>query len=408
MKAVIIAVGDELTSGRVVDTNGAYLAEQLGCFGIEVCEHRTLGDNRDEIASAIRAAAKSAQVILLSGGLGPTADDVTRHGLADATESELVIDPQCMADIEDFFHHRGRKMADANRVQAMIPSGAQPLHNSVGTAPGLAAKVGDAIVFAMPGVPHEMKRMFAEQVASRLPKGRGVMLTKKIHTFGMGESDLSGVIGDLVAQPEDIAIGTTVSEGLVTIGITTRAADTAACLRRISPISAEMRRRLGNLVVGEDSQTMASVVGSLLGRAGQTLATAESCTGGLVGKMITSVSGASEYYLGGIVAYSNEVKRDVLGVSDGILAEHGAVSEQAAAAMACGCRRGHGSDWALSLTGIAGPTGESPEKPVGLVYVGVCGPDGTEVHRHIFPGDRGHIRRRAAMAALNYLRLSLM
>lgn len=408
MKAVIIAVGDELISGRVVDTNSAYLGEQLGCFGIEVCEHRTVGDRREEIASAIRAAAKSAQVILLSGGLGPTADDVTRHGLADATESELVIDPQCMADIEVFFHQRGRNMADANRVQAMIPSGAEPLHNSVGTAPGLAAKVGDAMVFAMPGVPYEMKQMFAEQVAPRLPKGRGVILTKKIHTFGMGESDLSGVIGDVVAQPQDITIGTTVSEGLVTIGITTRGADTSGCLRRISPISAEIRRRLGDLVVGEDSQTMAAVVGNLLGRAGQTLATAESCTGGLLGKMITSVSGASEYYLGGVVAYSNDVKRDILGVSGKILDEHGAVSEQTAAAMAVACRRGHGSDWALSLTGIAGPAGGSAEKPVGLVYVGVCGADGTEVHRHVFPGNRGRIRRRAALAAMNHLRLSLM
>ena len=408
MRAVIIAIGDELTSGRIVDTNSAYLGQQLGCFGIEVCEHRTVGDRRDEIASTIRAAAKSAQVILLTGGLGPTDDDVTRQALADATESELVIDPQCMADLETFFQQLGRKMADANRVQAMIPSGAEALHNSVGTAPGLAAKVGDAMVFAMPGVPHEMKQMFADQVGPRLPKGRGVILTKKIHTFAVGESNLSGVIGDLVAQPQDITIGTTVSEGLVTIGITARGADTSACLRRISPISAEIRRRLGNLVVSEDDETMASVVGNLLGRARQTLSTAESCTGGLVGKMITSVSGASEYYLGGIVAYSNEAKRDILGVSATILAEHGAVSEQTAAAMALACRRRHGSDWALSLTGIAGPAGGTPEKPVGLVYVGLCGPDGTEVHRHVFPGNRGRIRRRAALAALNHLRLSLL
>lgn len=408
MKAVVIAVGDELTSGRAIDTNSPYLGEQLGRFGIEVCEQRTVGDRRNRIAAAIRAAAKCAEVVLLSGGLGPTDDDVTRQGLADAMESKLVIDPRCLADIEAFFHERGRDVTDASRTQAMIPAGAEALHNPAGTAPGLAARVGDAMVFIMPGVPHEMKRMFAEQVAPRLPKGRGVILIKKIHTFGIGESDLSGVIADLVGKAGDVAIGTTVSAGLVTIAISARGAGDSACLRRISPISDEMRRRLGKLVIGEDGQTMASVVGDLLRRAGQTLATAESCTGGLVGEMITAVSGASEYYLGGVVAYCNEVKRDVLRVSGRILEEHGAVSEQTAAAMAEGCRRGFGSDRALSLTGIAGPAGGSEEKPVGLVYIGLCGPEGTEVRRHVFPGSRGDIRRRAALAALNHLRLALM
>jgi len=408
MKAIIIAVGDELTSGQTVDTNSAYLGEQLGRFGIEVCEHRTVGDRRLAIASAVRAAARSAEIVLLTGGLGPTPDDLTRQGLADAMESELVVDRQSLAEIEEFFRRRGRKMADVNGVQAMIPAGAEALANRAGTAPGIAGKLAGALVFAMPGVPHEMKRMFADQVAPRLPKGRRAILLKKIHTFGMGESDLSGVIADLTPQGPDVTIGTTVAAGLVTIAITARGADASACLSRTSLIGALIRRRLGKLIVGEDSQTMASVVGDLLRRAGQTLATAESCTGGLAGKMITAVSGASEYYLGGVVAYSNEAKRQFLGIPQRLLDEQGAVSEQVAAALAGGCRERFGSDWALSLTGIAGPAGGSQEKPVGLVYIGLSGPDGTDVHRHIFPAARLHIRRRAAMAALNYLRLALM
>ncbi len=408
MKAVVIAIGDELTSGRTLDTNSAYLGEQLGRLGIEVCEHRTVRDERACIADAIRAAAESAQVVLITGGLGPTDDDVTRQGLADAMEAELAVDAQCMADIEAFFHGHGRDVTDASRTQAMIPAGAEPLRNLAGTAPGMAAKVGSALVFVMPGVPHEMNRMFAEQVAPRLPKGTGAILTRRIHIFAMGESDLTGVISDLVAQTEDVAIGTTVAAGLVTIALTTRGPDAPACSRRVSPISNEIRRRLGKLVVGEDSQTMASVVGDQLRGREQTLATAESCTGGLVGKMITAVSGASDYYLGGVVAYSDQVKQETLGVSRGILNEHGAVSEETATAMADACRHRLGSDWAVSLTGIAGPTGGSEDKPLGLVYIGLCGPGGTEVRRHLFSGDREQIRLRAAMAALNHLRLALM
>ena len=408
MKAVVIAIGNELTSGRTVDTNSAYLAEQLGRLGIDVCEQRTVGDDRGQIAAAIRAATESANIVLTSGGLGPTDDDVTREGLADAMGAELAVDAHCMADIEAFFRGRGRDVTDASRRQAMIPAGAEALRNPAGTAPGMAAKVGDALVFVMPGVPHEMKRMFHEQVAPRLPRGQATILTRKIHIFGMGESDLTGVIADLVARADDVAIGTTVAAGLVTITLTTRGPDASACGRRFSPISDEILSRLGKLVVGEDSQTMASVVGDLLRAAGQTLATAESCTGGLVGKMITDVGGASDYYLGGVVAYSDEAKQEMLGVSRTILDEHGAVSEETAAAMADACRQRFGSDWAVSLTGIAGPTGGSEEKPIGLAYIGVCGPGGTEVHRHLLGGDRELIRRRAAMEALNHVRLALM
>jgi len=408
MKAVIIAIGDELTCGNVVDTNSAYLADQLAQRGIETIAHMTVGDCSGDVARAIRAAADRAELVLVTGGLGPTADDVTRQGLAEAIGVDLRLDRRCLAEIEEFFRGRGRKMVSANRSQAMIPAGAQALANRQGTAPGIAAKVAGGDVFVMPGVPHEMRDMFDKAVAARLPQAPGVILQHVVHTFGKGESDVSGLVGDLMVRTGPLTVGTTVSAGLVSIRITARAADGGQARRMIDQTVAQLRERLGGVVVGEGDQTHASVVGEMLRRAGQTLATAESCTGGLVGQMITAAPGAGDYYLGGVVAYANEVKVNQLGVSGEAVEAEGAVSEPVARAMADGCRERFGSDWAVALTGIAGPDGGTADKPVGLVYIALCGPAGSQVHRHVFGGNRPVVRRRAALAALNHLRLALI
>jgi len=407
MNAIILSVGEELTSGATVDTNSAYLARKLAEKGIRTIQHATVGDDRAAIAAAIRRSAESAEIVLVTGGLGPTEDDLTRHGLADAMGSELLLDVKCLHRLEEFFRQRGREMVPANRVQAMVPRGAEPLDNRAGTAPGLAAKVKGSLVFITPGVPWEMKIMYEEVIAPRLPATAGAIAGRIVHSFGGGESDVGAKIADLMRRDGNPLVGTTVSGGMVSIRILARA-ENAEQARAMADASAdEVRRRLGTLVFGENEDTMASVLGELLRAEKQTLATAESCTGGMVGEMITAVPGSSDYYLGGVVAYHNRVKEEQLGVPADLLAAHGAVSEEVARAMAEGCRKHFASDWAISVTGVAGPGGGTPEKPVGLTYIGLAGADGTEVLRSAFATSREMIRTRSALLGMNMLRLKL-
>jgi len=408
MKANILSVGGELVAGQTVDTNSAYLARRLGERGIEAAEHCTVGDDLAEIIAAISRLARDADVLIITGGLGPTEDDLTRRALADATGSQLLLNERRLAVLEEFFRSRGRQMAENNRRQAMIPAGAEPLENPVGTACGIAARLGRCRIFAVPGVPREMRQMFADQVAPRLPHCPRVILHRWIHTFGLGESDVGAKIADLMALRSGSKVGTVVEAGVVSVRITVNAADRTEVERRAGRLTDEIKRRLGSLVFGQDGETMASAVGSLLRDRRATLAAAESCTGGMLGEMITGVPGSSDYFLGGIVAYADQAKLALLAVPGRLLATRGAVSEQVAAAMATGCRRRFESDYALSVTGIAGPGGGSEEKPVGLVFTGLARPDGIEVQRHLLTGDRQVVRTRAALSALNSLRLRLM
>ena len=408
MNAIIISIGNELTTGQTVDTNSAYLAAGLAEHGIAANEHWTIADDRGAISAAFRRAAEAADVVLVTGGLGPTQDDLTRQGLADAMGSSLVLDEKCLARIEEFFRRRNRPMNEANRVQAMIPAGAMPLENRLGTAPGLAARLGKANIFVTPGVPWEMKWIFENRIAPQLPPGQGVIVHRIIHTFGLGESDVGAMIADLMRRGANPLVGTTVAAGMVSIRIISEAKDRDIARRQAGDVIQELKRRLGDLVVGEEDQTMASVVGEMLRHRKQTVATAESCTGGMVGQTLTSIAGASDYYLGGVVAYANQAKAGLLDVPRELIALHGAVSEPVARAMAEGCRKHFASDWAISVTGIAGPGGGSEQKPIGLVYVGLAGPSGTQSHRHILPGTRDIVRLRATLTALDHLRLELM
>jgi nicotinamide-nucleotide amidase len=408
MNAIIISIGEELTTGQTVNTNSAYLARRLAERGIRTLEHCTVSDERAPVAAAIARAAESAEIVLVSGGLGPTEDDLTRHALADVLGTELLLDPKRLAHLEEWFRARGRAMADSNRVQAMVPRGAEAIDNRMGTAPGLAAVVKSAKVFIMPGVPSEMKVMYDEQIAPLLGEGAGAIAFKIVHTYGAGESDLGARIADLMRRGANPLVGTTVAAGLVSVRIEAHDRVPARAREMAAEMAAEVRRRLGELVVGEDEETLASVVGALLRKAGATLATAESCTGGMIGEMITGVSGSSEYYLGGVIAYDNRVKQELLGVGEAMLREHGAVSEPVAAAMAEGCRKRFASDWAIGVTGVAGPTGGTADKPVGLVYVALAGKGGTEVIRSQFPGTRDVIRVRASLMGLNMLRRKLL
>jgi len=407
MSAIVLAVGDELTAGQTVDTNSAYLSRRLRELGIATSAHVTVGDDRAAVAAALGDAAGRAELVIVTGGLGPTADDITRDGLADAMGVALAPHEPSLRRIEEFFRLRGRQMVAANRVQAMLPGGAEAMDNCCGTAPGIAARLGGAAVFVLPGVPHEMREMFERHVAPRLPAAPGTIACRTLHAFGAGESDIGAKIADLMRRGANPAVGTTVCAGVISVRIAARAADAAEAARLADAAAAEVRRRLGELLFAQDDDTLAAAAGTLLRARGQTLATAESCTGGAIGELVTAVAGASDYYLGGVVSYANAAKRDLLGVSEELLVENGAVSEPVAAAMAEGCRRRFGADWALAVTGIAGPAGGSAEKPVGLVYIALSGAEGTQVQRHVFPGDRATVRSRSAMAALNMLRLAL-
>jgi len=406
MQAVIIAVGDELTSGATLDTNSAELAGRLTELGIAVRRHVTVGDDAKPIAEAVRSAAAEADVVLVTGGLGPTVDDRSRQGLAEAMGVELVEDPRQVERIAAFFTALGREMKPSNRTQALIPAGAEAIDNDWGTAPGIAARIGAARVYVLPGPPHEMRAVFAARVEPLLA-GDGRFVRRLIQTFGAGESDVGERIADLMDRRANPTVGTTVRDGVITVRVTARAPDADTAARAAETTVAEIRRRLGDLVFGEDDQTLGGVVGEALRRAAGTVAVAESCTGGLLGKLITDPPGASEWFVGGTIAYANEAKIGQVGVPADAIAAAGAVSEPVAQALAEGARQRFGADWGIGITGIAGPSGGTPEKPVGLVYIAVASRAACDVHRHTFIGTRDRIRNRAAMTALNLLRLAL-
>lgn len=409
--AEIISIGAELAIGQTVDTNAAWLAQRVAALGIDCRRHVTVGDVQADIVEAIQAAARHADVVLITGGLGPTADDLTRFALADCLGCDLQFDAVSFAQIEDYFRRRNRPMHEANRIQAMIPRAATAIENSRGTAPGLAATLGRVQVFCMPGVPAEMKPMFDRHVEPRLPRAGGgeVILQHVLHTFGMPESELGDRIADLMRRGRNPAVGTGAADLTISVRINARGRSAEEARARMDADAAEVRRRLGRVVFGEGGQSLADAAARLLIERRATVSTVESCTGGLLAKRLTDVPGSSAYFIQGLVTYSNEAKSRLAGVPPEIIAAHGSVSEPVARAMAENGRRLAGTDYTLAVTGIAGPTGGSPAKPVGLVYVALSGADDTTV-RELHFGEtltRGEIRDRAAKVALNWLRLRL-
>jgi nicotinamide-nucleotide amidase len=409
--AVVIAIGTELTLGQTVDTNSARLAQWLAGLGIRAAWHVTVPDELAPIRAALAEAARRADVILVTGGLGPTDDDLTRQALADEAGAPLESDPESVAHIRAFFAALKRPMPERNLVQALIPRGGRAISNPVGTAPGLYVELHGTPCYVLPGVPAEMERMFQQEVAPRLRAAVGgrVLLQRRLHCFGLGESVIGERIADLMQRGRNPEVGTTAELGIIGVRInaTADAAPQAAAL--LDEAERTIRARLGDVVFGRDKQTLSSVVGQLLTARGATLSTAESCTGGLLGKLLTDVPGSSTYYLGGLITYANAVKSGLAGVPAADIERHGAVSEPVAVALAAGCHQRLGSDFALSITGIAGPAGGSTEKPVGLVYVGLATP--TDVSARALQlgawSSRRMIRARAAYAALDWLRLHL-
>jgi nicotinamide-nucleotide amidase len=411
MDAIIISVGNELTLGQTVDTNTAWLSQQLAEVGVHVVMHGTVADDIGPLEREIRRACELADVVLVTGGLGPTADDLTREALAAVMGTGLELNERCLAQINDFFAQRGRPMPQANVVQAMFPIGSAPIENTCGTAPGIRVQHGQATIFAVPGVPREMRVMYNRDILPWLrPRTAGaVILARTIQTFGAGESDVGERIRDLMQRGRNPTVGTTAGQGIIGVRIHASGAARVEAEILLEQTTAEVKARLGSLVFGQDGETLSGVVVRDLIARGQTLSTAESCTGGLIAKRITDVPGSSACFLEGFITYSNAAKTRLLGVPAELIATQGAVSRQVAETMAVNCRHRSGSGFALSVTGIAGPTGGSPEKPVGLVFVGLASAKGCEI-RELRLGTgltREEIRDRTCKAALNLLRLEL-
>ena len=403
MTAEILSIGNELTLGVTVDTNSAWISQQLAAIGIPVTRHVGVGDGREAIAVAMKEAAGRADLLIVSGGLGPTADDLTRAAMADAMGSELIKDEAALRTIQRFFDRIGREMGERNMSQAYVPAGAEMIDNTCGTAPGLQGKIGRCRIFVVPGVPREMREMMTLSVLPQLTGDGGVIRQRVLYCYGTGESNIGEKIIDLMAEGSNPAIGTTARNGVIGVRITaTGGEDEIAAI--LDDAEREIRNRLGELVFGVDNDDIAVAVAALLVKHHKTIAVAESCTAGLIASMLGSVPGISAHLLEGVVTYSNAAKTRLLGVPAEMIEAHGAVSEQVARAMAEGCRRRSGADIAVSVTGIAGPTGGTAEKPVGLTYIALADAEGSEVHRYIFPGTRNIVRDRAAKTALNRLR----
>lgn len=419
--AAVIAVGDELALGQTLDTNSRWTAERLSAAGLSIIEHVTVPDERRAIAAALLRLSGAADLIVVTGGLGPTLDDLTRPALADAMGDELVEDAIAMAQIESYFTGSGREMPAINRVQARRPSRAFSLPNLVGTAPGLAGTIGadgrSCEVFCLPGPPVEMRPMFESQVIPRLRPAPGrTIRTRTLACFGIGESDLATRLGPLMDRARMPLVGTTASGGVVTCRLRYEGelppADAEALL---DETEAAIRRLAGAYIFGVNSPGLAHEVVALLRASGDTLGVVESCTGGLLGAMVTDVPGASAVFQAGLVTYSNHAKITLADVPGALLGQGGpgAVSPETAAAMALGGLRVLGVSHCLAVTGIAGPDGGTPGKPVGAVYVSCAsrslrGGPAIDTRGFRMMGDRAAIRDWSAKSALAMLRLALV
>lgn len=407
LNAEIICVGSELLLGQIVDTNATFLAGKLAELGIDLYYESTVGDNLTRLLAVLKQAWERADLLILSGGLGPTMDDLTREGIAMLLEEELVTDPVSQSRIEDYFRQRGNPMTGNNLRQALRPVSAIPLPNPLGTAPGLWVEKAGKILVALPGVPLEMKYLMEKEVLPRLQRMIPVpesacLLSKVLKVVGLGESAVEERIMDLLTAQQNPTIAPLAKRGEVLLRITAKADRREKAESLIGKVEDEIRQRLSGYVFGSD-QELEEVVGRILTEKGLTLGIAESCTGGLISHRITEVPGSSVYYVGGITAYSNTWKTKLLGVKEELIQEYGAVSPQVAAAMAEGLRKQYGVDLGLSSTGIAGPGGGTQQKPVGLVYLGLASPDGTTTKEMKFLWNRSENKVAAAQAALTLL-----
>ncbi|MCE5184733.1 MAG: competence/damage-inducible protein A [Planctomycetaceae bacterium] len=410
MNACIVCIGNELLSGYTADTNSRWLCEQLLGIGIPVKGVWLVPDDHQRIVQSLKQAEQHGQIILVTGGMGPTDDDITRPAVADFLNVPLEFKQELLDQFHTFFARMGRPMAEKNRVQAWIPKGCEILENPRGTAAGFWRQTQDLRVAVLPGVPAEMMYMFETQVLPRIQTSQAdsIVQNAKVRCFGLGESDLAQRLGNLMQRGRNPLINTTCGAGEVILHISAMARDQADAAALIEKDKVLLRELLGDYIYGYEEETLASVVGGLLRQRRKKIAVAESCTGGLLCKMLTDCPGSSDYLLCGWITYSNSSKIVQLGVPEQTLSEYGAVSEQTARAMALGAAQKSGANVVLGVTGIAGPGGATDQKPVGLVYISVFYDGRCSVHEYRFPvANRTGIRQRAALTALNLARMQL-
>ncbi len=406
MKAEILTIGDELLRGEIVDSNKSFLSDRLLNLDVETRHHTSVRDDPEDMVDAFHRAAERSDVILVSGGLGPTRDDLTSEVLAQAFGLERVLDEPALETIRAFFRSVGREMSENNAKQAYFPAGAEVLPNPIGTAPGFCLEARGSLFFCMPGVPRELYRMMDEQVLPRVARrsgGGSVVRARLLRTFGLGESTLDDELKD-IAVGGDVTLGFRTSFPDNYLRPVARGATAEEAEAKLGRVCDTIRERLGPLVYGEGEETLALVVGRLLRKQGRSIAVAESCTGGLVAGALTDVAGASDYFLAGVVAYANRAKVAALGVPEALIEAHGAVSDPVVRAMAEGVRERFGADYGLATTGISGPDGGTADKPVGLVHVALARSEGTHSEHFVFPLDRSRHRLLTTQVALDWVR----
>lgn len=409
MDAEIIAAGSELLTPARVDTNSLYLTERLNALGVEVVFKCVVGDDRARLSEAVRLASGRSEIVLVSGGLGPTEDDVTREAAAAALGRQLVFHEEIASHIEARFRRAGRRMAEINRRQAYVIDGAAVLPNPNGTAPGQWVDTEGGVVVLLPGPPAELKPMFENECMPRLKRlvPPLVIRTRCYRVSGMPESDLDQLISPVYKSYENPVTTILAAPGDIQVHLRARSESASEAEALLDEVGGRIEELLGDRIYSRTGESLEQVVGDALRRRGETVAVAESCTGGLLGERLTSAPGSSDYFAGGFLVYNDGMKAALLDVPPSLLAEHSSVSAQAAEAMAEGARRRAATTWALSVTGVAGPEGGSEATPVGTVFIGLAGPDGVMSLKSRFLGDRSRVRAMAAQTALDLLRKKL-
>ena len=411
MKAEIITIGDEILIGQIIDTNSAWIANELNLIGIDVCRMISIADQADEIIRAVDDSFQRVDVIVMTGGLGPTSDDKTKQVLCDYFQTHLLFDEEAYKDVEKFFSDRNLEVNEFNRQQAMLPENAINFPNPMGTARGMWFTKDGKHLFSVPGVPYEMKAIMQQAVVPELKKLSGLQFIfhKTIMTTGIGEAFLAEKIHTWETElPSFIKLAYLPSPGLVRLRLSAKGSHPEIVQNAVMQKVEELEKIIPEYIYGFDDEPLEKVVGDILKQKEKTLCTAESCTGGYISHLITSIPGSSDYFKGGVVAYSNEIKAEILQVDENLLKEYGAVSQQVVEAMAINARRLLQSDFSIAVSGIAGPDGGTPQKPVGYVWIAVADAQTCKSEVFHFGNQRMQNIQRTALSALNLIRLMLI
>ncbi len=403
----IVSTGTELLLGQITNTNTPFLSKGLNELGFDVLYHSTVGDNKVRMAQVFTNALERSDIIITSGGLGPTQGDITKEVTAELLHRPLFLDEDSVNDIRDFFAKRNLRMSESNLRQGMFPEGAIIIKNECGTAPGVIIEHGNKTIIHLPGPPYELEWMFKHSIVPYLEKRfpeQGVIVSKILHTYGIGESALEERIKPFILAQSNPTIALLVKQGEVIIRLTARGSTQSEAEDLILGLEKQLRQQVADFIWGIDSDTIEANIGEILTKKQLTIALAESCTGGLITSRITDISGSSNYLMGSIVCYSNKVKTDFIGVPSQIIDDYGAVSHQTASLLAAGIRQKFTATLGMGITGIAGPTGATPTKSVGTVFIAIDGPIGIQCKEYTFNGQRTDIKHRISLAALHMLR----